>query len=171
MEFNDVIRERFSVRQFDGRPIEEEKLHAILEAGRVAPTARNLQPWRVNVIRSAEGLEKIRSLSRCTFGAPVVLLFTYDENEQWRSPLEEGFTSGHEDVSIAATHMMLAAWNEGIGSCWVNLFPNSATCEAFGLPKSEKAVLLMPIGYPAANARPAPLHEESKELGELVREL
>lgn len=171
MEFNDVIRERFSVRQFDERPIEEEVLQHILEAGRIAPTAANKQPWRVSVIRSGEGLEKIRAISRCAFNAPVVLLFTYDENEQWRSPLEEGITSGQQDVSIVATHMMLAAWNEGVGSCWVNFFPNSETCRAFGLPESEKAVLLLPIGYPAEGARPAPMHAASKPLSDLVREL
>ena len=171
MEFNDVIRERFSVRQFDERPIEEEVLQRILEAGRIAPTAANKQPWRVSVIRSDEGLEKIRAISRCAFNAPVVLLFTYDENEQWRSPLEEGITSGQQDVSIVATHMMLAAWDLGIGSCWVNFFPQSETGRAFGLPENEKPVLLLPIGYPGEKAKPSPMHSQRKPLEELVKDL
>ena len=110
------------------------------------------------VICRAEGLEKIRSITRCAFNAPAVLLFVYDEEAVWKSPLEPGFNSGHQDVSIVATHMMLAAWDLGIGSCWVNFFPNTETAKAFGLPESEKAVLLLPIGYPAAGAAPAPMH-------------
>ena len=171
MEFSQVIRDRFSVRKYAERPIEEETLQAILEAGRIAPTAANKQPQRVYVIRSAEGLEKIRALTRCAFNAPVVLLFTVDENEQWRSPLEEGFTSGHQDVSIVATHMMLAAWDLGVGSCWVNFFPNTATRDAFGIPENEKAVLLLPLGYPAEGAAPAPMHSVKKDMAALVREL
>ena len=171
MKFEQVIRERFSVRQYAERPIEEEKLRAVLEAGRIAPTAANKQPQRVYVIRSAEGLEKIRGITRCAFNAPVVLLFAYDADEQWSNPLEEGITSGQQDVSIVATHMMLAAWDEGIGSCWVNFFPNTAVHDAFGLPDNEKVVLLLPLGYPADGAVPAPMHDRKKEMEELVREL
>ena len=98
MEFAEVIKERYSVRDFAPTPIEEEKLSAILEAGRVAPTAANKQPWKVYVICSAEGLEKIRSITRCAFNAPAVLLFVYDEEAVWKSPLEPGFNSGHQDV-------------------------------------------------------------------------
>ena len=171
MEFTSLIRERFSVRDYADKPIEEEKLQAILEAGRIAPTAANKQPQRVYVICSPEGLEKIRSITRCAFNAPAVLLFTYEENEQWQSPLEPGFTSGHQDVSIVATHMMLAAWDLGIGSCWVNFFPNSETVKAFGLPETEKAVLLLPIGYPAEGAKPAPMHSKKKDMDQLVKYL
>ena len=148
-----------------------EKLAAILEAGRIAPTAANKQPQRIYVIQSGEGLEKIRALTRCAFNAPAVLLFAVDEAEQWKSPLEPGFTSGHQDVSIVATHMMLAAWDLGIGSCWVNFFPNTETAKAFGLPETEKAVLLLPIGYPAEDAVPAPMHSKKKDMEALVKYL
>ena len=169
MEFAEVIKERYSVRDFAPTPIEEEKLSAILEAGRVAPTAANKQPWKVYVICSAEGLEKIRSITRCAFNAPAVLLFVYDEQAVWKSPLEPGFNSGHQDVSIVATHMMLAAWDLGIGSCWVNFFPNTDTAKAFGLPESEKAVLLLPIGYPGEKAAPSPMHSMYKPMEELAK--
>lgn len=171
MEFKDVIRERFSVRDYADRPIEPEKLAAILEAGRIAPTAANRQPQRIYVIQSGEGLEKIRALTRCAFNAPAVLLFAVDEAEQWKSPLEPGFTSGHQDVSIVATHMMLAAWDLGIGSCWVNFFPNTEAAQAFSLPETEKAVLLLPIGYPAQGAAPAPMHAKKKDMDQLVKYL
>ena len=171
MEFSQAIKERFSVRRYDERPIEEEKLRSVLEAGRIAPTAANKQPQRVYVIRSAEGLEKIRSITPCAFNAPAVLLVVYDESEQWTNPLEAGVVSGQQDASIVAAHMMLAAWDLGIGSCWVNFFPNTAVHDAFGLPENEKVVLLLPLGYPAEDAVPAPMHAQKKEMDELVREL
>ena len=169
MELSKVIRERFSVRDYAPRAIEPEKLAAILEAGRIAPTAANKQPQRIYVIQSPEGLEKIRALTRCAFNAPAVLLFVYDEEAVWKSPLEPGFNSGHQDVSIVATHMMLAAWDLGIGSCWVNFFPNTETAKAFGLPESEKAVLLLPIGYPGEKAAPSPMHSMYKPMEELAK--
>ena len=86
MEFTNVIKERFSVRDYADRPVEEEKLRAILEAGRIAPTAANKQPFRVYIIQSPEGLEKIRGLTRCAFNAPVVLLFACNEANSGGAP-------------------------------------------------------------------------------------
>ena len=169
MELIKAMEDRYSVRDFADKPIEEEKLRQILEAGRIAPTAANKQPQRIYVIQSPEGLEKIRALTRCAFNAPAVLLFVYDEEAVWKSPLEPGFNSGHQDVSIVATHMMLAAWDLGIGSCWVNFFPNTDTAKAFGLPESEKAVLLLPIGYPGEKAAPSPMHSMYKPMEELAK--
>lgn len=171
MELSKAMEERYSVRDYADKPIEEEKLQQVLEAGRIAPTAANRQPQRVYVIRSAEGLEKIRAISRCAFNAPVVLLFAYDDEAVWKSPLEPGFDSGHQDVSIVATHMMLRAWDLGLGTCWVNFFPNTETGRAFGLPESEKPVLLIPLGYPGEKAAPSPMHSKKQPMEALVREL
>ena len=171
MNLFEVMTERYSVRDYDAKPIEEEKLQQILEAGRIAPTAANKQPVRIYLIRSPEGLEKIRSISRCAFNAPLVLLFAYDDDAVWKSPLEPGFNSGHQDVSIVATHVMLRAWELGIGSCWVNFFPNTETGRAFGLGENEKPVLLMPLGYPGEKAKPSPMHSQRNPMGALVKEL
>ena len=171
MEFGDIIRGRYSVRSYDQRAIEPEVLEGILEAGRIAPTGCNKQPFKIYVLSSAGALAKVRSLTRCAFDAPVVLLFALDMDEEWRNPLEEGYTAGVQDVSIVATHVMLAAWEKGVGSCWVDYFPPTATEAAFGLPANEAAVLLMPVGYPAADAAPGPMHAPRKPLGELVRYL
>ena len=171
MDFETLARSRFSVRDYRSDPIEPEKLQKILEAGRIAPTAKNDQPWRVYVLQSPTALEKIRAVTRCAFNAPVVLLFVYDEDAVWKSPLEPGFNAGHQDVSIVATHVMLRAWELGIGSCWVNYFPNSQAEAAFGLPENEKCLLLLPLGYPAEGAEPSPRHFEKKPLESLVREL
>ena len=131
MDFEALARARFSVRDYKGTPIEEEKLQKILEAGRIAPTAKNSQAHRVYVLQSEEALEKIRAITRCAFNAPVVLLVAYDENEEWVNPLEGGHRSGQQDASIVATHMMLQAWELGIGSCWVNFFPGTRSNFAF----------------------------------------
>ena len=169
MEFEQLIRERYSVRRYSPVPVEEEKLHKILEAARLAPTGHNSQPQRVYVIRSEEGIRKIRGLCRCAFDAPVVLMVTFNREEQWKNDLEPGQASGMEDASIAATQMMLEAWNLGIGSCWVNWIPYTKVKEAFGIPEEEELVLIMPIGYPAEGSHPSRIHEESKPLDDLVR--
>lgn len=168
MSFLDLAKERYSVRKFSDRPIEQEKLDRIIETALVAPTAKNIQPWRMHILRSEEALAKVNSLTRCVFGAPVVLLFTYDRDEEWKSPLEEGVHAGVEDVSIAATHAMLEAQELGVGSLWVNLFPNTETERAFDLPESERSVLLMPIGYAAADCEPSERHAQSRPADELV---
>ena len=98
------MAERFSVRDYKGTVIEDEKLDAILEAGRIAPTAANIQPLRVYVIKSEEGLSKICAITPCAFNAPVVLMVAYDADKQWKNPLEEGICAGLQDVSIVTTH-------------------------------------------------------------------
>lgn len=168
MEFMKLAAQRYSVRKFSDAPVEPEKLSAVLEAGNIAPTAKNLQPQRIYVLNSAEALEKVDGLTRCRFGAPVVLLIAYDADEDWKNPLEEGIHAGQQDASIVATHIMLAATEAGLGTCWVNLFPNSQANEAFGLPESIMPVLLMPIGYAAPDAKPSRLHDERKPLEETV---
>ena len=137
MELQKVLKERYSVRSYDSRPIEDEKLTRILEAGNAAPTAKNQQPQRIYVLKSEEAIQKIRAITRCAFNAPVVLIFAYDAEAQWRNPFEQEIVSGQQDVSIVATQVMLAAWDEGIGSCWVNYFPNSEVEKTFELPENE----------------------------------
>ena len=166
--FLNLSKNRFSVRKFDSRPIENEKLDKIIEAGHVAPTGANLQPQRIYVLQSEEALNKIKRILHTTFGAPTVLVFAYDEMadlipENKRVPL------GIQDVSIVATHMMMEAWELGIGSCWLNSFSNEAINKAFGLPNHEKVVLVMPIGYPASDAKPLEKwHYSYKPIEEVV---
>lgn len=171
MEFEALFRERYSVRKYAPTPIEEEKLKKIVEAGWLAPTGHNNQPQRIYVLQSEEAIAKIRELCRCAFDAPVVLMVTMNRDEQWKNPLEPGQASGVEDASIAATHMMLEAWNLGIGSCWVNFFPYTKVREAFALPEEEELVLIMPIGYPAEGAHPARIHFENRPMEEIVKYL
>lgn len=169
MELSNVLKNRFSVRKYKDTPIGEARLNAILEAGRISPTAANYQCQRVYVLKSPESIKKIRSLTHCAFDAPVVLMIGYDKNEQWENPMESGVTSGKQDASIVTMQMMLKAWDLGIGSCWVNYFPPTETAKAFGVPENVKITMLLPLGYPADGAKPAKLHFDKKALEETVK--
>ena len=117
MDFRELADRRFSVRKFSARPVEREKLEAVLAAALAAPTAKNLQPQRIYVLQGADALAKLDALTHCRYGAGTVLLFAYDTGEDWKNPLEEGVHSGVEDASIAATHAMLQAAELGLGTC------------------------------------------------------
>ena len=170
-DFLSLAEERYSVRKYQNKEIEPEKMEKILEAGRIAPTAANNQPVKVYILKSEEALKTIRGITPCAFNAPVVLMMTYNEDEQWKNMQEPGVVSGQQDASIVAAHMMLEAWDLGIASCWVNAFPNSKAAEAFHIPENEKVVLLMPLGYADPDAVPSPKHAQRKAIGKVVREL
>ena len=162
MEFLDLVRSRYSCRDYKDTPVSDELLNKILEAGNLAPTAKNLQPQRIYVIKSEDNLKKIREITPCAFNAPVVFIFAYDTDEDWKNVRQEGIHSGVEDVSIVATHMMLEATSLGLATCWVNAYPNAVCDEAFNLPSNQKSVLLMPLGYP--NDEPCDRHTMRKDI-------
>lgn len=167
--FLELARARWSVRSFSPKPIEEEKLHHILQAGQIAPTAVNYQPQKIYVLQSEDAIRKIRSLTNSTYKAPVVLLVCYDERLSWHSHFVEGYNSGEMDASIVCTHMMLEAWELGIGSCWVMLFDPYEVKRVFKLPEHIHPVCLLPIGYPSATATPyRPWHDVFRPLSETV---
>lgn len=169
MDFLELAKERYSVRKFTDKQVEQEKLDKILEAGNVAPTAVNYQPQRIYVLQSEEALAKAKAVCPCTYDAPTVLLFAYDDDKDWDDPKQAGIHSGQQDVSIVATHIMLEAWELGIASCWVNLFPNDEVESTFGLPENEKVVLMMPLGYAAEDAKPVEKwHYVCKDISETV---
>lgn len=140
MEFTKVIEERYSCKKYDGRPVEPEKLEAILEAGRLAPTAKNLQEQKIYVVQSPEGLAKIDKLTPCRYGAGTVLIVAFDSKNVFVYPGEKR-DSGIEDAAIVATHMMLAAANAGVDSCWLNFFDPDAAAKEFGLPENEEVLM------------------------------
>jgi len=167
MEFKEVIKNRYSCRKYSDRQIESEKLEAILNAGRLALTAKNLQEQRIYVIQSPEILEKIDKLTPCRFGAPTVLAVAFDKNNVYTYPGEK-YQSGAEDATIVATHMILAAADEGLGSCWLNRFDPDLAAQELGLPDNEQIVMLMDLGYAAPDAAPSGNHSSRKELSETV---
>ena len=169
--FLELAKARYSVKGFDGKAVEQEKLQQILEAGNAAPTAKNNQPQRIYVIQSEDALAKARSLTPCTYKASTVLLFTYNKDEVFLYPGAEMVSSGAEDVSIVATHIMLEATDLGVGSCWVNFFEPAKAKELFNLPDNEVPVLLMPLGYPAEGIAPLENHMKKKALDQTVKYL
>ena len=167
MEFTEVIKNRYSCKKYDGSPVSAEQLNEILEAGRVAPTAKNLQEQRIYVVQSEEGLAKIDAATPCRYGAPVVLVVAFDKNNVFTYPGGKR-DSGIEDASIVATHLMLAAANAGVDSCWLNFFDPDALAKALGLPENEEILMLLDLGHAAEGAGPLANHASRKELAETV---
>lgn len=170
MNFTELAGKRYSCKKYDGRPVEREKLQQLLEAARLAPTAKNLQEQRIYVIESEEGLRKIDALTPCRYGASTVLLFAFDRDNVFHYPGGKR-DSGIEDASIVATHLLLAAADAGLDSCWVNFFDPEKAAELFGLPENEEVLMLLDLGYAAEESGPLPNHGSRKPLSETVRYL
>ncbi|MDD6195960.1 nitroreductase family protein [[Clostridium] aminophilum] len=167
MEFKDVVKNRYSCKKYNGKKVEREKLNAILEAGRLAPTAKNLQEQHIYVVESDEKLAVIDKATPCRYGAPTVLVVAFDKNHVFTYPGGKR-DSGIEDASIVATHLMLAAANEGVNSCWLNFFDPDALAKELGLPENEEILMLLDLGYAAEGTGPLDNHNSRKELAETV---
>lgn len=167
MEFNEVVRNRYSCKKYSDRQVEPEKLTAILEAGRLAPTAKNLQEQHIYVLQSAEALAKIDEATPCRYGAPTVLVVAFDKNNVFTYPGEKR-DSGVEDATIIATHLILATADEGVDSCWINYFDPEKLANILGLPENEEVLMVMDLGYAAEGAGPLPNHSSRKPLSETV---
>ena len=167
MEFKDVIRNRYSCKKYSERPVEPEKLNAVLEAGRLAPTAKNLQEQHIYVLRTPEALAKMDAVTPCRYGAPLVLAVAYDSTNVFTYPGGKR-DSGAEDASIVATHMILAAADEGLDSCWINFFDSDKARELLGLPENEEILMFMDLGYAAEGTGPLANHSNRKPLSDTV---
>lgn len=167
MEFTEVIENRYSCKSFSSRPVENEKLEAILKAGRLAPTAKNLQEQHIYVLKSEDVLAKIDSVTPCRYGAPVVIVVAFDKNNVYTYPGGKR-ESGIEDATIVATHMILAAANEGVDSCWVNFFDPEQLANLLELPDNEEILMVMDLGYASEGAGPLANHNKRKPLSETV---
>lgn len=167
MEFIKVIQDRYSCKKFDGRKVEKVQLDAILEAGRVAPTAKNLQEQHIYVVQSEEGLAKLDKVTPCRYGASTCIVVAFDRNNVFTYPGEKR-DSGVEDATIVATHMMLAAANEGVDSCWINFFDPEVMAKELGLPENEEVLMVLDLGYAAEGTKPLATHSQRKELAETV---
>ncbi len=168
MDFIELAKARYSVRSFKQDEIEEEKLQVIIEAGRVAPTARNFQPQKVYVVRSKEYKGKLAEVCRFTFDAPVIIVIGYDKERDWKNRLMPPYSSGETDAAIVCTHMMLAATDMGIGSCWVGYFNADDIAKALELPENIQVTAMLPIGYPAEDSAPIDMHYAVRELEDTV---
>lgn len=167
MEFTQLIAQRYSCKNFGAGKVDAAALHTILEAGRLAPTAKNTQEQRIYVVQSEEGLAKIDAATPCRYGAPVCLVVAYDKNHTFTYPGGR-LNSGTEDAAIVATHLLLGAANAGVDSCWVNFFDPDKLAKALSLPENEEIVMLLDLGHAAEGAGPLPNHSSRKPLSETV---
>lgn len=170
MDFQTLAAQRYSLRKFSPAPVEEEKLALILEAGRNAPTAHNLQPQRIFVLRSTEALEKADACAGVHFHPPVMLVVAYDPKVSWKRETD-GKDHGEIDAAIATTQMMLQAADLGLGTTYVGMFEPEKLWAAFPEMEGLTPIALLPLGYPAETAHPSRLHGDRKPLEELVKYL
>ncbi len=167
MDFQDLITERYSVRKFKTEHLQQDIINKIIESGHKAPTGCNYQPQRILVINTEESLQKLYKCTKCHFNAPTAMLVCYNQDESWKRPYD-GALSAPIDAVIVTTHMMLAAHDMGVGSCWVMHFDPYAVCEAFNIPENIKPCALLVMGYPTDDAKPLSLHSESRPLSDVV---
>lgn len=165
-DFETVIRKRTATRKFKNEKVEIEKINKILEAGRLAPTAKNQQPQKIYVASSDEALEKIDKVSPCRYGAPAVLIVCSDRNIAWS---KEDYSTYEMDACIVATHMMLEATNIGVDNIWIEMFDKEKLKKEFELEDNIMPICLIPIGYKSDDYLGNPLHNERRDLSEFVK--
>ncbi len=149
MDFTRVITGRESIRSYDPtRPLDKAVLERILDAGRIAPSAANRQPWRFLLVSSRDVLTQVRRCYQKTWfqDAPHILAVTGRTGEAWSR--QDGWNSIETDVAIALDHMVLAAENEGVGTCWVAAYDPAILRSALGLSSEERVYAVTPLGYP-----------------------
>lgn len=167
--FMELAAGRYSTRSFTNEKVPQEVIDRMLEAGRLAPTAKDKQPQRIYVIKSEEAISKLGQVTKCLYGAPQALLICYDEKTVWNK--DERHNTGVMDCSIVLTHIMLEATDLGISTCWVKMWDEDEMSKAFDLPSGIHPVALMPFGYPGILGIASPLHHSRKPISETTSEL
>ena len=165
--FMRILESRYSCHAFNSAAVSESKLQMILEAGRLAPSAKNNQPTRIWVVKSEEALSRLRSVHPC-YGAPVVLIVGCRNEEAWVRE-SDGVNAAKTDAAIVLTHLMLTATDAGLANMWIWDFDPSKVREALPETKEHGIYALLAIGYPAdGEGAPTDLHSSRKSLEELV---
>lgn len=163
MTILDAIQQRYSVRQYQDRPVEAEKLERVLEAARLAPSASNRQVWRFVVVRDPQRRAALVQACGQPFvgEAPVVLVACAADTTR---VMRCGLKCHPIDVAIALEHIALQAVAEGLGTCWIGAFDQQAVKAVIGAPEEVEVVELMPLGYPAVPPPP----KQRRPLSEIV---
>jgi nitroreductase len=165
MEFMELVPARYSVRAYEPTPVEEGKLHQVLEAARLAPTAANRQPFRLIVI-GTEGREtELQRIYPASWfvKAPLIICACAIPEEGWVRM--DGKPYVDVDVTIAMDHLIMAAHSLGLGTCWIAAFDPVAARDVLGLPDGVEPIVFTPLGYAADQPRP----KMRKALSDLVR--
>ena len=165
MEFTELVKKRYSVRAYRSDPVEDEKLHLVLEAVRLAPTAANRQPFQFIVIQTAGREADLQRVYRRGWfvQAPLVICACAIPDQAWSRM--DGKPYADVDVTIAMDHLILAATEQGLGTCWVAAFDPAAAREVLALPDGVEPIAFTPLGYPADQLGP----KQRKSLADLVR--
>lgn len=165
MEFQELIENRYSVRNYHEKAVEGDKLQKVLEAARLAPTAANKQPFKLIVVKTPGKKEDLKRIYHADWfsEAPLVICACAIPSQAWTR--RDGHCYVEVDVAIAMDHLILAAANLGLSTCWIAAFDAQAAQEILKLPEGVEPLLFTPLGYPADEPRP----KSRKELRELVR--
>lgn len=158
MAFEELAKQRYSVRKYDSRPIEPEKMAKILEAGRVAPTACNFQPQRILLV---EDMEQMKDCTPCLYGQSAALVVCYDKTVSWKN--RKGKDIGDVDGTIVMTQMMYQAQELGVGSLLVGIYDDPLMRERFHIPENYEIVCMLMLGYPAEDCQPHPKHHANRK--------
>lgn len=155
MKFIELAEKRCSIRSYKPEPVSDEQLNEVLEAGRLAPTACNLQPFQFVVVRKKENLE---ALAKGYPGdwfkeAPAVIAVCTQPSDAWKRKSDERCLVD-VDAAIAADHMTLAAADIGLGTCWVGAFDPKIVRKALGIPRTVEPLVLLTLGRPNEEGRP-----------------
>lgn len=165
MEFEEVIKKRTAIRKFSDKELEKEKLDKILEAGRLAPTAKNNQPIKIYVVQSNEGIDKIDKATKCRYGAKTVLIICGNKEQSFK---KDDFTTYEMDSCIVATHIMLEATNLSVDNIWIEAFDENILRKEFSIPEELVLVCLLPLGYKAEDCPMNPLHNIRKSIEDII---
>ena len=160
MDFIELAKRRCSVRAYEDRKVEPEKLERILEAARIAPTAKNLQPVKLLAVQSGEGLEKVGKAANI-YGAPLAIIVCADHQRAWTRPFD-GKRSTDIDASILTDHMMLEATELGLGSVWICFFKPDVLREEFSLPEHLEPVNILAVGYASGAPASPDRHDKTR---------
>jgi len=165
MEFEDLIRQRYSVRSYQSRPVEDKKLEKVLDAARLAPTAANKQPFQLMVVKTEGRKDELKRVYPADWfsQAPLVICACAVKSESWTR--RDGRNYVDVDTTIAMDHLILAATNLGLGTCWIAAFDAEAAREVLKIPDDVEPLLFTPLGYPADEIGT----KTRKGLDELVR--
>jgi nitroreductase len=165
MEFYDVLRKRRSIRKYKKAPVEQDKIDRMLEAVRLAPSAKNIQPWHFLVIKDESVKRALgEAYPREWFAeAPVLICACGEPAKAWVR--RDGKSYLDVDVAIAFEHLVLAAAAEGLGTCWIGAFDPVRVKLALGLPEGVEPIAMTPLGYAAEEPRPF----ERRTIADFVR--
>ncbi len=165
MDFKELINKRFSVRKYKSKAIGKEKLMEVLNAGRLAPSAVNFQPWHFIVVQHPQNLEKVHSVYKREWirSAPAIVIVCSDHQQSWKRG-NDSKDFADVDIAIAVDHMTLQASELGLGTCWVCNFDAKRCSEIFELPSHIEPVVLLPLGYPDEDVK----EKKRKPLDETV---